>query len=121
MLTTEQLQRYNDLSALLCIEETRKFSEGMEHVNYLYTVGVQSLIDEGVIQVEELHRSIHETEYTRAKPLQAFEHNDIKLMFCVSSHAENKFQVAVFIDNPDKRVSLGSSKIDELLEGKLND
>lgn len=99
MLTTEQLQRYNDLSALLCIEETRKLSESMEHVNYLYTVGVQNLIDEGVIQVEELHRSIHQVEYTLSRPLQAFEHNNIKLLFCVSSSAKNKFQVAVFVGN----------------------
>lgn len=121
MLTIEQLQRYNDLSALLCIEKSRKFSEDMEHVNYLYTVGVQSLIDEGVIQVEELHRSIHETEYTRAKPLQAFEHNNIKLLFCVSSFAERKFQVAVFIGSANKRLSSGSSMSNELPEGKMND
>ncbi|MDG2841116.1 hypothetical protein R7P65_10685 [Vibrio sp. Vb0718] len=121
MLTTEQLQRYNELSALLCIEETRKLSESMEHVNYLYTVGVQNLIDEGVIQVEELHRSIHQTEYTRATRLQQFEHNNIKLLFCVSSFAERKFQVAVFVGSANKRLSLSSCMTDELLEGKLND
>ncbi|MFW8652500.1 hypothetical protein [Vibrio diabolicus] len=121
MLNTAQLQRYNDFSTLLCIESTRQFSEEMDHVNYLYSSEVQKLIDKEAIQIKELHRSIHEIAYTRTHPLQTFEHNDIKLMFCVSSHAENKFQVAVFIDNPDKRVSLGSSKIDELLEGKLND
>ena len=121
MLTHEQLQRYNDLSTLLCIEETRKFSEDMEHVNYLYTVGVQKLIDHGEIQINELHRSIHEIEYTQSRPLQAFEHNKIKLLFCVSSPAENRFQVAVFVDTPNKSLRPSDSKFDELLEGKLND
>lgn len=121
MLNTAQLQRYNDFSTLLCIESTRQFSEDMEHVNYLYSSEVQKLIDKEAIQIKELHRSIHEIEYTRTHPLQTFEHNDIKLMFCVSSPAERKFQVTVFIDNPNKRVKLHHSKLDELLEGKLND
>jgi hypothetical protein len=121
MLNSAQLQRYNDFSSLLCIESTRKFSEDMEHVNYLYSSEVQKLIDEEAIQIKELHSAIHEIEYTRTHPLQTFEHNDIRLMFCVSSPAERKFQVTVFIDNPNKRVKLRSGNIDELLEGKLND